>query len=431
MTEDFLHYIWKYRLYRTPVLRTTAGESLEVLHPGQHNMHAGPDFMDARIRLDGRLWAGQVEVHVRASDWARHEHTGDGRYANVILHVVYDDNTPVHLRVPGDLPVLVIRSYMADGLEAGYRRWQERRGMLPCAPGLHEVPPRVWIQWKDRLLISRLERKSDEFLRLLDELSGDWEEAFYRFLARALGFRVNAGPFDMLARSLPRHLVLRHRADLIQVEALFLGQAGWLSGPLNDAYPVTLSREFEFLRRKYGLVPLARSVWNTGRIRPANHPCLRIVQLARLSARTESLWDTVLSAENPAMLIEFLRMPVDSYWAGHLWPDDPAADREIRRTGSGAIGRDALSGLMINTVAVALAAWGIRRGDHEYLDKSVKIIEFCNAERNAITRNWQRLGVACAHAGDSQALIELTNQYCIRKACLNCMVGHYLIREVP
>jgi hypothetical protein len=428
MNEDFLHYVWKYRLLVSRDLRTTAGEVLHVIHPGQHNVHAGPDFQDARIRLGDQLWAGQVEIHVRSSDWNRHAHKGDARYFNVVLHVVYEHDAEVRIHAQGDLPVLDLKQYISPGLWEKYQKWLSEKNQLPCAPELHRIESMTWTHWKDRLLAERLERKSQDFLRLLDQVQGNVEEAFYHFLARGMGFRLNADPFEQLARSLPRTVLLRYRYDTLLTEALIFGQSGLLPELPQDEYPRRLLSEYRFLQLKHGIVPLTAAQWNTGRIRPANHPCLRLAQFAAAVVSADGLFARLKEEEDTEAIRAMFDRPVNPYWKGRWWFDDAGAAREIRRSGEGRMGKESLDLLMINTVAVALAAFGKRMGEERMLDKAVKIIEFCKAESNVVMRQWALLGVQPDHAADSQALTELRRMYCEERHCLRCMIGHQLIR---
>lgn len=428
MTEDFLHYVWKYRLFSCPELITATGERVAVLHPGRHNHHAGPDFSDARIRIGDTLWAGPVEIHLKSSDWHRHQHEGDPRYGNVILHVVYDNDVPVFLRAPGDLPVLSLKPYIDERQWQRYQSWLTSGNEIPCFRSVSAVDELIWTNWKDRLLIERLEEKSAVFLEDMERLNGDREEAFYRFIARSMGFRVNADPFFRLAQALPLSVLKHHRWQPFQIEALLFGVSGLLPMAPEDDYPCNLLREFSFLQKKYGLITLEPGVWNTGRVRPNNHPCLRIAQFAGIVGQDYGLFTWLTESLPPEKWMESLRAPVAEYWWDRYFFDDPNGSREIRRFGEGRMGKSSLENLLINGVAVALSAYGQMVKDEKILDSSLKMLEFCEAEKNGLLTRWKGYGVAANHAADSQALIQLTNRYCLRKGCLQCMIGLQLIR---
>lgn len=429
MTEDFLHYVWKYRLYRMQELRTTSGDSLTVVYPGIHNLHAGPDFRDARIRIGENTWAGQVEIHLRSSDWHRHRHTHDGRYHNVILHVVYDDDLPVHLINPGDLPVLHIRDFIAEEQWEKYLRWRESGDDLPCESGLSEIDSLTWTNWKDRLMAERVEFKARQMIAMVEEMKGDWDGAFFRLLARTMGFRVNAEPFEQLSVMLPPALLMRLRNRPDQVEAMLLGCAGLLPEESDEEYPSHLIREFRFFKTKFGLDSMPGSVWNTGRIRPANHPCLRIAQYASMVAREGGVFRRLLEMRAGEPVERLFDVEVSEYWRRNYRFGDLGGGREMRVRGSGKPGAEALNLIVINVAVISVAAYGIVRSDSEMLDNALKMLEFCKAERDSGSQRWEKRGVVVAHAGDSQALLHLTGSYCRKKRCLDCMIGTKLMQK--
>jgi len=429
MSEDFLHYLWKYRLFKPEGLATTRGEPVMVIFPGVHNVHAGPDFHHARIRIGDAMWAGQVEIHLKASDWNRHRHQGDERYHNVILHVVFDDDSQVFMQQPGDLPVLHIRPLIDPSQWETYCEWRESAQDIPCANRLGEIETLTWLHWKDRLLAERLEEKASHFLHLLDEVRGDWDTAFYRTLARVMGKRVNAGPFDQLAMSVPWTLISRHRDNPETVEAILFGTAGLLPEQTQEDYPSALIRSFDFYRQKYGLEPLRPGVWNTGRIRPANHPCLRIAQFAGMVSTGERLVAELLELADPAVMRTRFSPSVNAYWKTHYQFIDTGSSREMRLGRTGRPGQETVTQILINAVAVLFAAWGKFHSDDLILDKALKMLEFCEAEQNGVMRKWRERGVNAAHAADSQALIQLSNNYCSHRRCLDCMIGSTLIQR--
>jgi hypothetical protein len=428
MTEDFLHHVWKYRLFNRTGLTTADGESLSVLHPGQHNHHAGPDFLDARIRIGDTVWAGPVEIHIRASDWHRHRHGGDERYHHLILHVVYEHDAEVFMKRPGDLPALHLAPYLDPGLWERYLALRGSATVIPCERQLHAVDALTWVHWKDRLAAERLEEKARAFLEAVTALRGDWEQAFYEQVARVMGFRVNESPFQRLAAAVPVNLIRRMRLDPHRAEAMLHGASGLLPDHPRDAYPAALREEFDYLRTVYRIEPLPAPVWNTGRIRPGNHPSLRIAQFAALASGADGLFSSVRDHRDAEELRELLCRPVHPYWRSHLRFDDPGGQREIRRSGSGNIGAQAFELLLINAVAVALAAYGLDVSNEESIDRAVKLFEFCDPEQNRLISLWKARGAEVRHAADSQALIRLSRGYCDRKACLNCMIGAKLIR---
>ncbi len=423
MSEDFLHYVWKYRLWNTPELFTLRGDSVVVLHPGHHNRHAGPDFLDARLKIGGVLWAGHVEIHLRASEWYQHGHEDDPRYTNVILHVVYENDREVFLRTDGDLQVLVMGGLLIPGQWEHYLRWMQSRESIPCSSTLAGVDNLTWIQWKDRLATERLELKAGEVIREHQALKGEWEETFHRALAKAMGFRVNADPFYRLACAVPFRLIARHRDNPIQVEALLFGVAGLLPASSADEYTTLLIREYTFLASKYGLTALPPGTWNTGRVRPMNSPWRRIARFAALCMTDPPLLTRVLSEERPSEWVDVLRGEIHPFWSVHFRFDDPGAGRELKRPGDGRLGPDALAGLMINAICPFLVAWGKMHDEQSSIDRALNLLHFCGSEHHRITTLWRKNGVVVNDAFDSQSLLQLYNAYCQKKRCLDCMIG--------
>lgn len=430
MTEDFLHYVWKFRLFNKVDLQTTSGEKLVILHPGTHNFHGGPDFMNARIRIGDALWAGHIEIHHKAGEWHQHKHTHDVHYKNVILHVVYRNDCEIFLHQPGDLPVFDISSYLRIDQWSHYESWLKSKTWIPCERQISQSDHLTWVSWKDRLIVERLEQKSDSVLAQLAKTGGDWNEAFYRLLARNFGFKVNADPMEMLAQSLPQAILAKHKSDPFQIEAMLFGQAGMLHEIFADEYPDKLRREYMFLQRKYALKMMNAAAWNFGRLRPSNFPTIRIAQFAALVCKSEHLFSTLLETENPTDVRAFFTAEAHPYWNTHFRFDALSRADELQRIKhTRRLGSDSLENILVNTVAVILFAYGRNRNEEQFIDRALRILEICDGEKNAITDNWRRLRVESKHSLDSQALIQLYNRYCTPKKCLDCMIGLKLIRN--
>ena len=423
MREDFLHYLWRMRLFDASHLQTTDGQTLEVLHPGAPNLHGGPDFLDARLRLDGTLWAGNVELHLRSSDWRRHRHQEDPAYGNVILHVVLEEDEPAFLPGGQPLPCLELKRRIPPRLQHTYLRLLNAAHWVPCQPFLPDIPQSMVRLWLDRCLVERLERKAEPIVQTLETTRGHWEETFYRFLARNFGLRTNAQPFEMLARSLPLTVLGRHHDSLFQLEALLFGQAGLLQGPFREAYPERLRTEYRFLQEKYELTPLDAGLWRFLRMRPANFPTLRIAQFARLLHRSVHLFRRVLEAPDVPSLERLFEVRLDGYWAEHYRFDKPAPVRSRK------LGRAAVHLLLINTVAPFLFLYGRRQGAETQCEQAFRILEALPAENNRILRGWKNLGITAENAYLSQALIQLKENYCDERRCVHCAIGDRILRK--
>jgi hypothetical protein len=422
LREDFLHFCWRWRRFDAADLSTTDGQALEILHPGEPNGHAGPDFFNARIRLDGTLWAGNVELHLRASDWLAHRHGHDRAYDNVVLHVVLDEDQPM-LRPGGErLPCLALRRRLPPRLLETWWRLEHERRWIPCAGLFARRPALVWMNWLDRLLVERLERKTVGVAAALEACDQHWDEAFYRLLARSFGLKVNTDPFEALARALPLNLLTRHRNNLFQLEALLFGQAGLLDPAFTEDYPRALAKEYRFLKHKYGLTPLDGGQWKFLRLRPAGFPSLRLAQFAALFHRGENLFSEVLEAGTVRELeLLFTNVPGE-YWRTHYQLDRPSAPK-VKPPGL-----EFVHLLLINTVAPALFHYGKIRHQPDHQAKAIRLLEELPAEDNAVMDGWKALGATVGQACQSQALLHLKTEYCDVRRCLECAVGHALLK---
>jgi hypothetical protein len=436
MTEDYLHYIWQYRLFNRPELKTTTGLPLVIIQPGLHNTHGGPDFLNARLKIGTEVWSGHVEIHIRSSDWHRHGHTNDDHYKNVILHAVYTNDEEIYLHHPGDLPIFHLGEYIIGNQWEKYQQWLKNKTWVPCESRIAEVDLLTWRSWKDRLLVERLEEKSNAFLIQYEKTAGDWSETFYRKLARNFGFKVNADAMERLAESLPLSVLARHKSDPFQIEALLFGQAGFLQEIFADEYPNDLQKEFLFLSHKYGLKPMNVSTWNFGRLRPTNFPTIRIAQLAALVCESDHLFSKIIETEELNSIFELFEIEPHVYWLHHFRFDtrmnaaDANAEGKNRiNTTSRKPGKDSVQNILINTVAVGLFTYGKYNQNQKQIDKALKLLEICDSEENVILRKWAGLGQICKNASDSQSMIQLYNVYCSARKCLQCQVGLKLLKQ--
>ncbi len=422
MQEAFLHFIWRTRRFDTSGLWTTDGQQIQLLHPGEYNTDAGPDFFNARLRIGDTEWAGNVEMHIRSSEWMVHGHQSDPVYQSVVLHVVWLDDEPV-LRSSGDpIPCLVIKDRVDPALLHAYERLLQEENWIPCAGRFYEIPGIVRLNWFDRLLVERLEHKTAQIAGHLDATNNHWEEAFYRSLARSYGLKVNTEPFEALARSIPLTLLIKHKNDWQQIEALLFGQAGLLEGPFTEAYPQFLAKEYRFLKHKYGLQPMDGSQWKFLRMRPANFPTVRIAQFAALIYHANHLFGQILEAQTAREAAHLFAVPTSAYWETH-YRFDVATVQKIKLPG-----RDFTDLLLINTIIPALFYYGKSRQMPVYSTKALRWLEELPAENNHLLDGWQTLGVKPKHAYESQALLHLKTGYCDQKRCLDCAVGGFLLR---
>jgi hypothetical protein len=422
MRESFLHFLWRWRRFDAQNLTTTDGQALEIQHPGEWNDHAGPDFFNARLRIGDTTWAGNVEMHLRASEWLAHRHSDDAAYDNVVLHVVFEDDQPI-ARASGErIPCLELKGRIPAKILENYQRLEHERAWIPCQSFFKNIPDIVRLNWLDRLLVERLEQKTAAVAEMLAATENHWEEAFYRLLARNFGLKVNAEPFEALARSLPLLTLAKHKNDLKQVEALLFGQAGFLEETFKDEWPKALAQEYKFLKHKYNLAPMAASQWKFLRLRPANFPTVRLAQFAALVHQSAHLFSKILEAKNLRELENLFDVQPGDYWLTHFQFDKPSVKRPKH------LGRDFVHLLIINAIAPFLFHYGKTREQEEFQKRALRLLEELPPEANAIVDGWADLGVSAKNAYQTQALIHLKTRYCDAKRCLECAIGNAILK---
>lgn len=430
MPESLLYFLWQFRYFDQASLTTANGESIQVLYPGFRNDDSGPDFANARLIINDVEWAGTVEIHTKTSDWLAHRHQRDRAYDNVILHVVWEDDRIAAdrqlIRADGTpLPTLELQHRTDHSLIGRYEALSVSGDAIACAGQFRAVQPLRLTSMLDKAMLQRLERRAVEVKALFTTVNQDWEETTYRLLARNFGFKINAEPMAQLARAVPLKILLKHRDAPVQVEAMLFGTAGLLdNADETDAYLETLRREYRFLAVKYSLVEkqLAAHGWKWGRLRPANFPTLRLAQFARLVATTGSLFSLLVEADDAPVLVKALQVIPTAYWQDHY------RFGKVTEKGAPGLGQTSAENIIINTVVPLLAAYAHHREQPAYIDRAIALLEQMPAEENRITNNWADLGLSVRTAFDSQASIELFNEFCAVKKCLSCQIGLALVR---
>lgn len=431
MPESFLYFIWQYQYFSRINLTTTDGERIQVIHPGFRNHNAGPDFTNARLLISDVEWVGTVEMHTRTSDWLVHRHQYDQAYDNVILHIVWQDDTPITgrrvERMNGTpLPTLELSGRTEPVLLERYQLLATSADSIPCAGHFRSVSPLRITSMLDKAMLQRLERKAVIVRDLFDSTGGDWEETAYRLLAVTMGFKINADPMGQLSRSVPLKVLLKHRDNLVQVESLLFGAAGLMDEveKQSDKYTGILEREYRFLAAKYSLTDkqMPAHIWKWGRLRPANFPTLRIAQLACLITRNASLFSLFAGTTDAEMLLEALQVTPSAYWQSH-YRFGKKSEKTVPT-----LGKSSAVSIIVNTVVPLLAAYAHHRGQPAYIDRAVSLLEQLPPEKNNLTENWNTLGLGIRTAFDSQAAIELYNEFCTVKKCLNCQIGAGLLK---
>ena len=423
--EDFIHYTWKYQQFDKNNLKTTNQQPLTVIKTGYRNFNSGPDFENARINIEGIEWAGKVEIHIKSSDWNRHQHQFDKAYDNVVLHVVWEHDMEVLRTDMTPIPTLEIKDLVyADTLQK-YENLIKNAAEIPCKYQLPEVSELSKISMLEKALAHRLQQKSAGLNTLAKAVNGDFEELAYRVFARNMGFKLNSEAFLRLAESLPLKIIQKHKGNLFQIEALMLGQAGFLENPQHE-YSENLATEYEFLAQKYNLTSLKmqRLEWRFLRTRLGNFPPVRISQFAAILNQNQGLFALFLEDASKENIEKALQVLPSTYWQKHY---DIAKVSETKLNG---IGKSSIENLLINTSVQLLAFYADVTDNHSYFEKAIGILENIKPEKNFITKIWEDLGFKCTSAFDSQALIEQYNFFCGAKKCTQCPIGMEILKKV-
>ncbi|MDO4162894.1 MAG: DUF2851 family protein [Bacteroides sp.] len=421
--EQLLQYVWRHKIFPLYPLQTTSGQSVEVIDPGLPNSHAGPDFFNAKLKIDGVLWIGNVEIHGQSSDWMRHGHDHDRVYDNVILHVVGEADCDVR-RTNGELlPQLLLPC--PDEVSRRYAELRQAEIHPPCYSILSSLPKLIVHSWLSALQVERFEQKARVIARRLERFNNHWEDVFFVTLARNFGFGLNGDAFEAWAGRLPFRAVDKHRDNLFQVEAFFFGQAGLLADdmPEADDYYHRLQKEFHYLQHKFTLpAPVSAEQWRFLRLRPDNFPHVRLAQLACLYHAQQSLFSRVMQAETVEAVKEILSASTSDYWKEHFNFKKSSPSREKR------VGQNALNLIIINTVIPFLYAYGLHKAEEALCNRATHFLESLKGENNHVTRLWEGAGLPVFTAADSQALLQLQKEYCDKKDCLRCRFGYEYLK---
>ena len=419
--ETLLHYVWKYKLYPAGELRTEGGVPFEIIDSGIHNPNAGPDFFNAKIKMEDKIWVGNVEIHTASTDWYKHHHERDKAYNSVILHVAEKIDAAVILDMTGRMiPQWKIK--VPDRIRDNFQFLLSDETAIPCIDKVGEIPEVYLSDWKNALLIERLEQRTNALFKLLEELNDDWNEAFYITLSRNFGFGINNDAFERLAKSLPLKVIRKHQNSITQTEALFLGQAGLLEDNcLDDEYYLELQKEYGFLQKMYKLKKLDSHIFKSLRIRPNNFPHIKIVQLAGIIRKKQGLFSNILNVHDMKQLCALFISETAEYWLTHYHFGKVSVKRKKN------LGLSAIQLLIINTVVPVFFAYSKKKNVETYTEIAIRLLESLKPESNSIITLFERAGIQIHNACDSQALIQLKRAYCEQKKCIYCRIGHQLL----
>ncbi len=402
-------------------LKTLDGIAVEIISPGWDNQDSGPDFLAAKVRIDGILWAGNVEVHVCSSDWDKHGHQHDEAYDNVILHLVYRGDKRVFNSRGEPVPILEIKNNVDPSTLDRYKNFWTTKCRIPCLPRLDQVSEVLISNWLRHLLMERMERKAGEMGRFLDYFSNNWEQVFNFLLARNFGMKTNMVPFGLLAQATPFGLMAKCRGQPSRIEAILFGQAGMLDREFSETYPAGLKKEYKYQQHKFRLNPLRFSLWKFSRLRPPNFPTIRIAQFAMLMNKPIRLFRATMEATGPGCLHHILETTASGYWDTHYVFEKASVCQPKN------LGKETMNNIIINTISPLQYIYGKETNTPELLGRALAQLHEIPPENNGPVRRWKASGFVPRNAADTQALLEAWKQFCIPGKCLCCRIGQQLM----
>lgn len=424
MNEEFLHEVWRNKLFTPIPMFTTDGKSVLIVDNGILNLNSGPDFLNARLIINDIHWVGNIEIHIKSSDWNLHQHQFDPAYNNTILHVVLDHDLDVFTQSGRKLDTMTLVDKIPATILERCQQFSSggSKSDLICGSQFSLVDENIIALWLERQLINRLEEKSILLNEEYQRLNHNWEELTYQQLAKYFGLGVNGQPFQQLARLIPINTIHRYCTSLFETEALLFGAAGFLEGFMQDDYSKMLQQEFEFQKRKLKIVPMDALIWKSHRMRPGNFPQLRLAQFAAVMFSKKHLFQFFIHAQLNKIRKALTSCAVSPYWRSHY------SLGNVSTCKAGGIGNQTTDLLIINVVIPLLFFYGRVRGDDSFIEKADKFLSMLKPERNKIIGKFSNAGFHCKNAAQTQALIFLFNHYCMKKRCMNCAVGLKLIK---
>lgn len=417
MREEFLYYLWENRLLDKNLV-TVDGDEVTILSTGVRNHNAGPDFLDAKIRISNTLWVGHVEMHVNASDWFKHGHQNDDAYKNVILHVVYLNDSE---RLA--IPTVEVSGHFDESIYSRYNAFMKSRQWVACGKLISNIQTFTWLSWLERVVVERLEEEVADVQKRLVANDYDWEETIYQRVMRYFGLKVNNDAFEWLSRLLPLRILRKHIDNPILIEAMFFGCAGFLEREFTEPYPLLLQREFKVMKSKFDLITMPESYWKFLRLRPPNFPTIRLAQMASAVGLFDKILSKMLSSNDIGEIYNFFDVEINDYWETHYLFEKPS------RRQKKSIGSASVDILIINAIIPVLFCYGMIHDNQGLKDRSVGFLEKIKPEDNLVVRNFTEMGVSVCNAQQSQALLHLYNNYCRRRRCLECRVFTAIIRD--
>lgn len=421
MKEQLLQFIWQFQYFNNKALVTEAGETLQILHQGIKNNNQGADFLQASIKINNITLVGNIEIHINSSHWILHKHTHDNNFKNIILHVVWQNDKQIFDTNKIALPTLVLKNIVPKTLLVRYQDLMNESPTLPCKNYLPLLTNLGWAAWKESLVIERFINKSNLILELFKKNNNNWEETFWQILAYNFGLKVNADIFIQIAQKTPINILSKNKNNIQSLEALLLGQSNLLNNDFSCEYAIKLQKEFQYLKKKYALKQVIGTV-KFLRMRPANFPTIRLAQLAMLICNSSHLFSKLKEIDTIKNIKQLFETSCSDYWNNHFTLTDSSKDFENKK-----IGNQMVENIVINTIIPTLFAYGNYLNEEDYKLKAINWLHELKPEKNKITNQWVLYKIENKNAFDSQALLQLTKNYCIQKKCLQCAVGNKIL----
>jgi len=422
MKEDFLHYVWKLQLLKQGKLFSSRQEPVIILKQGQHNFNEGPDFFNAKIKIGTQLWAGNVEIHIKASDWYVHHHETDKNYDSVILHVVWENDVEIFRPDNTAIPTLVLKEYVSQSVLNNYKTlFYQTDKWLNCEKHIAEVDSFILNNWLERLFIERLEQKALLITALLKETAYDWEAVLFILLAKNFGLKVNGEAFLKMAKSVDFNVVRKVRTNKQDLEGLLLGMSRLLDNDIDVSYYKTLKTQFDYLKVKFKLETSLTNKIQFFRLRPDNFPTIRLAQLAALYYKNQNLFSLLNDAKSSKEIYELFKIEISNFWTIHYTFTSETLGKRHKK-----LSKSFIDLIIINTIIPLQFVYQKNIGKQDS-DKTIGLMQQLKSEKNSIITKFNNLGITSNNAFFTQALLQLKNNYCVKNNCLNCEIGNYLI----
>ncbi len=422
MREDFLHYLWKFKKFETSDLYTTSSEAVQILHSGDYTQTSGPDFFNAQLIIGSQKWAGNIEIHLKSSDWYLHNHEKDSAYENVILHVVWEHDSEIFRSDNSTIPVLELKNFTSSSLIENFNKLSVVKSWIYCENQIQDIDQFTIVNWLERIYFERLKQKSDATLKLFRDNNSDWEAVLFLMLAKNFGLNSNGEAMLEIAQQIPMHVIRRESENAIALESLFFGYGELLTAPKEDVYFKDLVTSFKMLRQKYQLPEPRSTRLEFFKHRPVNFPTIRLAQLANLYGQNSQLFSKIMSVSTIADYYDLFNIGVSKYWQTHF-----QFDREVKFS-SKKLSKSFIDLLILNTIVPLRFAYAIERGD-DINELLLNVLQNITAEENSVTAKFESVKIKAKNALESQALLQLKNDYCMRGRCLECAIGVELLKQ--